>query len=215
MLAATSSVILAAGCASTGDHARRQADHQLEIGIRSEMDRYGELAAEEPALDIQAQDGVVTLKGSVHTEKDREMIDTMVRNTGGVVAVNDEIRVLYPPTGAASGYVPAPVYTALPPGVTVPAPVIITGPAAVPGEYPNSRVHAATQNDQALASRLVSQLGYDTVPAEWCQNVTITASAGNVFLTGYVDNEKEHHAIVSSMQHCPGVTAVYDQLQVR
>lgn len=215
-LAVATSMFLAAGCASNPSNKdRAAADRALEARIRVEMDHYGNLAAAEPALGIRALDGTVTITGSTRTEMDREMIDSMVRNTAGVVAVNDELEVMYPPTGLISGQPPAPVYTTIPSGISAPAPVVIPGPAAVPGEYPNPRVRAAHESDQPLAHRIVDQLVYDTVPAEWCQSVTITAAGGNVFLQGVVDNEKEHHAILSSVQHCQGVTAVYDQVEVR
>jgi osmotically-inducible protein OsmY len=179
------------------------------------LDRYGDLAAAEPGLSVSARDGTVTLSGPVQSEKDREMIDTLARNTAGVVAVNDQLRVMYPPTGVASPYGAAPVYMSPPPEGYPPAPVISTGPAAVPGEYPNRRVRATTAADEPLAHRMVDQLSYDTVPAEWCQNVTISITGGKVYLQGTVDNEEQHHAIVSSAQHCRNVTAVYDQLRVR
>lgn len=214
-LAITTSMLLVGGCASTSnERARRAADRALEDRIRTEMDRYGDLAATQPTLGIRARDGTVTLTGAARTERDREMIDSLVRNTAGVEAVNDQLRVIYAPTGLVSAP-PAPVYTTIPSEISPPAPVVVPGPAAVPGEYPNPRVRAAHESDRPLAHRLVDQLAYDTVPPEWCQRVTITAAGGDVFLQGAVDNEEAHHAILSSAQHCQGVTAVYDQIEVR
>jgi len=207
-------MLIVAGCA-TSNGSRAEADRALEANIRSQLDHYGDLAATEPSINIFARDGAVTLSGPVRTEKDREMIDSLIRNTGGVVAVNDKLQVMYPPTGAVTPYEPARVYTSPPPEGYPPAPVILTGPAATPGQYPNPRVRAASAADEPVAHRMVDQLSYDTVPAEWCQNVTITVSGGKVYLQGVVDNEEEHHAIVSSAQHCRNVKAVYDQLQVR
>jgi osmotically-inducible protein OsmY len=209
-----SSMLMVAGCA-TSNGSRAAADRALEASMRSELDRYGDLAATEPSLSICARDGTVTLSGPVRTEKDREMIDTLARNTGGVMAVNDQLQVLYPPTGVASPYGAAPVYMSPPPEGYPPAPVIATGPAAVPGEYPSPRIRATTAADEPLAHRMIDQLSYDTVPAEWCQNVTISITGGRVYLQGTVGNEEQHHAIVSSAQHCRGVTAVYDHLQLR
>ncbi len=211
-------VLLAAGCAyyHPGYQPRTDADRALENNIRIELSRYGELGADAQNIQVAARDGSVTLAGPVRSEKNREMIDTLVRNTSGVVAVNDQMTIGYSPTGAVPGpqYPPAPVYTTIPPGVN-PPPVVVPGPAAVPGQYPDQRVRPATADDTTLANRIVSQMRYDTVPAEWLQNVTITVTGGNVYVQGWVPSEDQHHAIIDSLQHCRGVVAIYDQTQVR
>ena len=214
------SVCLVAGCASPGPtsgQARAEADRALENHIRAELSHYGDLGADSPNIQIVARDGTVTLAGPVRSEKNREMMDSLVRNTAGVNAVNDQLLVTYAPTGIESPtqYPPAPVYTTIPAGVNPPSPVVVPGPAAIPGEYPNPRIRATTSADEPLAHRIVNQLRYDTVPPEWLQGVTVSVTGGNVYLQGLVDNEDQHHAIIASVQHCRGVVAIYDQTQLR
>ncbi|HWY75212.1 MAG TPA: BON domain-containing protein [Verrucomicrobiae bacterium] len=219
LLGLAGSVFLAAGCATTGPtqgQARAAADRSLENNIRNELSRYGELGEDAPNIQIVARDGSVTLAGPVRNEKHREMIDTLVRNTGGVAAVNDQLLVTYPPTGveAPSPYAPASVYTTIPPGAT-PPPVVVPGPAAIPGEYPNSRIRPLASTDKPLVHRIVDQLRDDTIPPEWLQSVTVSVTDGNVYMQGYVDNEQEHRTIVAAIQRCRGVVAIYDQTQLR
>lgn len=209
VLAVTSSMAFAVGCASPGE----RADRAMEKNIRAELDNYGQLAAAEPHLGINARDGNVTITGPVRTEQNREMIDSLVRNTTGVVAVNDQMQVLYPPTGAVMGQTPAPVYTTVPPDVTAPPPVIVTGP--VPGTPPNLRVVAADAADQPLAELIKAELRSDANASEWYQNVIITSQDGKVFLQGSVDSHNERDTLVGTLQRTPGITAIYDQLQVR
>src|SRR5947209_3742367 len=80
--------------------ARNPSDVAQETALRTELNRYGDLAAVSPNVQIYAQNGTVTLSGSVPNERDRQMIDALVRNSSGVVSVNDQLQVSYPPTGA-------------------------------------------------------------------------------------------------------------------
>jgi osmotically-inducible protein OsmY len=50
-----------------------------------------------PTLDISAQNGAIMLSGSVPTESQRQMIHSIARNTTGVLAVNDQMKVVPPP----------------------------------------------------------------------------------------------------------------------
>src|SRR5208282_3070570 len=108
---------------------------------------------------------------------------------------------------------PAPVYTTVPPDVTAPPPVIVTGP--VPGTPPNLRVVAADAADQPLAELIKAELRSDANASEWYQNVIITSQDGKVFLQGSVDSHNERDTLVGTLQRTPGITAIYDQLQVR
>lgn len=217
MLTLAVTMILVAGCGDLPtEQDRPSADQALERSVRAELDRHGNWAAREPKIGIRARDGIVTLTGSAGTATDRETIDTIVRNAPGVFGVNDKLELIYPPSGALAGRRPAPIYTNLPAGLSVPAPVTVSGPVgAVPREYPSPQVRAAGAADETLAHHIADQLIYDSVPAEWCQRVKMAAAGGNVFLQGMVSNEHERQAILSSVQNCQGVRAVYDQLEVQ
>ncbi len=210
-----SCLVLMAGCATT---ARNQSDVALEHHLQSELKNYGDLAANEPHVRFQAQDGVVTMTGYVRNERDRAMLDSMVRNTGGVVAVNDQLGVQYPPTGAATGYPspsPAPVYTNPPEVITPGAPVIAPGTTVVPGQYPNPQVHAASAADQAIASNVGQRLLQDGVSPLWLEDVNITVKGTAAYVLGTYTSEPEHQAIISSVRHAPGVSVVYDEMTPR
>jgi hypothetical protein len=141
----------------------------------------------------------------------------MVRNTSGVVAVNDQMQVTYPPTGGfapTGGYqepAPAPVYSET---QSVPAPVIREGAVIVVTAYPEMRLEAAANTDEPICRRLGEQLRFNSVPPEWLRGVTITVSGGAAYLRGAVAGQPQHDAIVSTVQHCRGVRVVYDRLQI-
>ncbi len=212
-----SSMFILAGCAyhrppvvyttpsgqvlSAGPDARTAADRALETGIRAELNQYGDLGTANPNVQLYAHNGTVTVSGPVRNERDRQLIETLVRNTPGVASVNDQLQVIYPPTGAVS----SPPYSAPPP--IYPAPVI-TNPSGVP------RVEAANVADESLARRAADELR-GAVPSDYLQNVTIRMNNGAAYVQGTVANQQQREAIDSALQHVSGVTAVYDQLQFR
>jgi osmotically-inducible protein OsmY len=154
LLLALPGLLLVAGCAEPGTpptyygetpvhgriSAQAAADRSLESRIRSDLGRYGELGTVAPNVGVSARQGYVTLTGTVPAEKDRQMIDACVRNTAGVVTVNDQLQVGYSPTGA-TGQSTAVYAPATPPTVEVATPpptpayseqrtVVATAPAA-------------------------------------------------------------------------------------
>ncbi len=76
-----------------------ETDRELENALRSQLNRYGDLATTTPNVQIYAQSGTVTLSGNVPSQRERDMIDSLVRDQTGVVAVNDQLQIAYPPTG--------------------------------------------------------------------------------------------------------------------
>jgi osmotically-inducible protein OsmY len=47
-------------------------------------------------VHIYVHEEIVTVGGEVRTEMDRERIDSLIRNTRGVLAVKDELKVTLP-----------------------------------------------------------------------------------------------------------------------
>jgi osmotically-inducible protein OsmY len=135
------------------------------------------------------------------------MIESLVRNTSGVVAVNDQLSVAYPPIGAV-GIAPR-VYT------TPPDYVVATSPAIVYQGNVSFTVEATTVADRNLGARIVDRLRADSNLAPLSTAINVSISDGRVYLRGTVDTEAQHLAIVSVVQHTYGVAAVYDQLVVR
>jgi len=202
------SVLLVAGCATTDR--RAAADRDLEASLRVEVNNYGDLAAAAPNVRFHSHYGAVTLAGPVPSERDRQMLVTMVRNTPGVVAVNDELHVAYPPTGVSS---PAPVYAGSAPDFT--APVVRVSPSTIaPGTVvvASPRVMASTREDEVVARRVTNQLNSESVPPVWLQNVTITVTGGNAYLQGTVNTQQQEDVIVDAARHAKGVKVVYDEI---
>ena len=183
------------------------ADRDLENNLRTQLNRYGDLATTTPDVHIYSQSGTVTLTGTVPSQRERDMIESLVRNQSGVVAVNDQLQVGYPPTGVVNA--PVRVYT------TPPDYVVGTAPAIVYSGNLNLTVQAATVADRNLGQRLVDRLRSDPTLTPLSSNISISVNDGRVYLRGTVDTEEQHLSIVSVVQHTYGVTAVYDQLTVR
>ena len=182
-------------------------DRDLEHALRSQLTRYGDLATTTPNVQIYAQNGTVTLSGTVPSQRERDMIDSLVRDQTGVVAVNDQLQIAYPPTGVVNS--PARVYSTTPQYVANSAPAIV-----YTGNF-NMTVQAATVGDRNLGERVVQRLRTDPVLTPLNSSLSISVSDGRVYLRGAVDTEEQHLSIVSVVQHTYGVTAVYDQLTVR
>ena len=184
-----------------------EADRDMEQDIRSQLNRYGDLATTTPNVQVYSQSGTVTLSGTVPSQRERDMIESLVRNQPGVVAVNDQLQVAYPPTGYVNGA--ARVYT------TPPDYVVGNAPAIVYSGNLNVTVQATTLPDRNLGARVVDRLRADGNLAPLATTISVSVNDGRVWLRGTVDTEAQHLAIVSLVQHTYGVNAVYDQLTVR
>jgi osmotically-inducible protein OsmY len=187
-----------------------EADRELENNLRTQLNRYGDLATTTPDVQIYAQSGTVTLTGNVPSQREREMIESLVRNQTGVVAVNDQLQVGYTPTGSVNA--PVRVYTTPPDYPIGSAPAVI-----YPGNSGtvNVTVQAGTIADRNVAQRIVDRLRSDPVLAPLTSTINVAVNNGRVYLRGTADTEEQHLSIVSVVQHTYGVNAVYDQLTVR
>jgi osmotically-inducible protein OsmY len=187
--------------------AQVEADRSLENSLRAQLNHYGDLAAVSPGIQIYAQSGTVTLTGAVPSPRERDMIDSLVRDNAGVVAVNDQLQINYPPTGAVGG--PVRVYT------TPPDYVVSSAPALVYSRNLTFSIQGSSLSDRNLGHRIAERLRANAVVAPLATTISISVSDGRVYLRGTVDSEEQHLSIVSMVQHTYGVTAVYDQLVVR
>src|SRR5215475_5291400 len=186
MLAIGALLLFAGGCASpyreasypgqviSSPYYRRYADDRaLETTLRSELNRYGDLSSVAPNIQISAQNGTVTLTGPVPSERERQMMDALIRNTPGVVAVNDQTQLTYPPTSTYGR--PARIYTApaigvLPPNQTIPA------------ENVSLKVQPTTSADRSLADRLADRLRTEAPLTTLPETVTATVTGTVVYL---------------------------------
>jgi osmotically-inducible protein OsmY len=224
---ALSSLLLAAGCAYEqrygynsswhGSEAMvrpNAADRSLEESVRYQIGRYGELAAVAPDVQITCRDGTVTLSGSIPNERDKQMMDACVRNTSGVLSVDNQLAVIYPPT---STYNQSTVYTPAPPPTTVyaapPPPVVRTGPIEI--DTLNVHVQASTEADRDCAQRVIETVRADPAFANQSPTVTVTINGGRAFIYGTADNRPQRRAIVNAVKRVPGVVEVRDDIRLR
>jgi osmotically-inducible protein OsmY len=200
-------IVASALCASLSSASdTHDADHALESGLRATLN--------EKHVHIHVHKGIVTLEGRVPTEADRQRLETMVRNTPGVVAVKDELKVNLPSPGAYGTPPSVPVYATPPPEIAPTAPVVtMPAPVIVP-EYPKLKVQAWTDEDQPTANRIARQMRADAVPTAGFDNVVVTARNGTVSVKGSVDSQSEHDAIIAAIQRAGGISSIYDQLLI-
>jgi osmotically-inducible protein OsmY len=184
-----------------------EADRDLEDNLRSQLSRYGDLATTTPDVHIYSQVGTVTLTGTVPSHRERDMIESLVKNQTGVLAVDDRLQVGYSPTGPVNA--PVRVYA------TPPDCVVGAVPAVMYSGNLSITVLANTVADRNVGQRVADRLRADVVLAPLASNISVGVNNGAVGLRGTVDTEEQHLSIVSVVQHTYGVIAVNDQLAVR
>jgi len=144
-------------------------------------------------IRVMVQGGRVTLNGNIGSEQDRQVVDEVVRNTPGVVAVTDQMQIATQPTGrvqeSSRVYQPS-------------------------GENFTLHVQGLNDADRDLAQRILE--GVQTQPPAnrtW-PGVTINVSGGRVTLQGTVQSYEQKRAIVESVQRAAGANNVVDEIRV-
>ena len=231
---ALSSIIFAAGCAyeqrygytygSSSLHGSEvivrpnAADRSLEQSVRYQIGRYGELAAAVPDVQITCRDGAVTLNGSVPNERDREMMEACVRNTSGVLSVDNRLAVIYPATGS---YNQSTVYTPPPPASpstiyatpAAPSPVTSAGPIGI--DTLNVQVQTSTDADRDCAQRVIDTVRADPAFTGQTPTVTVSLNGGRAYIYGTADSRAQRRAIVEAVKRVPGVVEVREDIRIR
>lgn len=199
--------------------AERAANRSLEDSCRYQINRYGDLAVASPNVQITCRGGAVTLSGSVPNERDREMMDACVRNTSGVLTVDDQLAVSYPPpTGAdnqSTVYTPPSPTTVYSPAPSSPpaAPAVAAGPVGI-GTL-NVQVQASTGADRDCAQRVIDIVRSDPAFTSEAPMVTVSLSAGRAFIYGTAESRAQRRAIVEAVKRVPGVVDVRDDIRIR
>lgn len=213
-LAATALAVLVGGCTHPGYNGNRasyygQADQDrvLETSLRSRLSQYGALGPAAANVTISAQQGTVTLSGPVASEQDRQLIDSLARNTPGVAKVIDQMQPGLAPTSTPGQ----------PPRVYVVPPIEVRTPAggAVVTSAPGIKIQPSSSQDRYLADRVGDALRSGAIPLVASDEITATVNNSVVYLDGTVSGDAEREAIRSILQRTSGITAVYDRLQVR
>jgi len=86
----------------TSQFQSRGSDQTLVIQVQSTLNKDVSLATIAPRIEVTAQNGTVTLSGSVPSDQDKQRIEAMVKGTAGVVSVNNQLQVSLQPTSERS-----------------------------------------------------------------------------------------------------------------
>jgi osmotically-inducible protein OsmY len=149
-------------------------------------------------INVSARDGVVTLKGHVLNESERQLALTLARNTDGVKQVVDQLDVqvagpppVGPPTGGTPGAAPTTGTTA--PASSAPAPIAASDDA---------RITTSIQSTYFIDDRIKGR------------HITVTSNAGVVTLQGEIADETERAEALLLARTTEGVKRVEDNLTV-
>lgn len=173
-------------------------DQELVRSVRHEFDRYGDLSGVLPNLAIRAHEGAVTLMGSVPNAQQKEMIAALVKNTPGVVSVNNLLHVSgagepLEPTGRSS----------------------TGGNLSSPNDYFNLHVQGLTEDDRQIGQQILSGLRTDSVLASSVPKVNIYVADGKVTLRGIVQTEEQRRTILDTVRQATGVSDIENELKVQ
>jgi hyperosmotically inducible periplasmic protein len=163
-------------------------DSSLASRVREALRNQPTLANVTPNVQVTENNGTVTLTGSVPTEEDRNLIESVIKNTVGVTAINDGLTIAPSATGRR---------------------------ATVPGDIFNLHVQGLSAPDRTLAQRILDGLRTDSMLGNLLPSVDIQVAGGKVTLQGTVQTEQQKQAILSAVQRAAGVDNVQDELQVQ
>jgi osmotically-inducible protein OsmY len=168
-----------------------QTDRVLANRVRQAIKEQPQVAAYAPNLGINADSGVVTLTGTVASERDRDLIEHVAENTPGVQGLIDRIDAPLTPTGRPESRV-----------------------YADSGEFFNLNVRGLSESDRVLAQRILQDVRTDAALSTSLPVVNMNVSDGKVTLRGNVQSEEQRRAVVSAVRRAAGAENVYDDLKV-
>ena len=183
---------------ATASRLQQIADDNLVASVRREFNRYGELAALSPNVEIAAHNGVVTVSGRVPTDREKDMIASLLKDTPGVVQVNNLLVASTPVTAAV-------------PPTGVETSRVYPKPS---GDIFNLHLQDVTDTDMVIAQRVVEALRNDTSLRSPAPRVDIFVANGKVTLQGDVASEQQREKILSIARGAAGVNNVRDDLRV-
>src|ERR1051325_5429111 len=184
----------------TAAELQRRADDDLAAAVRSEFGKYGDLSALSQNVNVDADKGTVTLTGSVPSTREKEMLGALVKNTPGVVHVNNRLQ----PNG--------PVTTAVYPTGDVGTTRVYQNPS---GDIFNLHLQGMTEADLMVGQRILEDLRADPSLRYPAPRVDIYVVNGKVTLKGTVPSDEQRRAIASVARSAAGVDNVRDDLRVQ
>ena len=185
--------------AVTASEIQNASDQELATSVRHQFDRYGDLSGLSPNIHIVANNGTVTLTGTVPAEKDRQMIDALVRNSPGVVRLNNSLHVDDPRAGytAPTGTESSRMYSASTPDMI------------------NLHVQTLSDRDWELAQGILASLRTGTTPGDTFAPVHIYVADGKALVKGKVSSELQRQTILGAVQRAAGTGNVQSELVVQ
>jgi osmotically-inducible protein OsmY len=139
------------------------------------------------AVDVLAENGVVTLRGSVASDAARQRAEEMARSVAGVSSVNNQLEV-----------------------ATAAKPVSADKPAPTTGTAERDR---EMHQPAWITTKIQAQYFVDPDITPWNIDVT-TVTGGVVTLEGEVDSQDDRAEAVRIARETEGVTRVVDRLRV-
>jgi osmotically-inducible protein OsmY len=161
-------------------------DTALTTAVQAKF--YAEELTRGRVIDVSAENGVVTLRGTVPTEAARQQAVQLARSVEGVTSVTDQLQVHDDTTAEARRAEPS----------------AATGTAG----------RDTNRADPAwIATKIQAQYFVDPDIKPWAIDVT-TVSGGAVTLEGMVDSAEDKAKAVRIARETDGVTRVEDRLRV-
>jgi len=164
-------------------------DSWIETSVRARF--YGDDSVRGRNVSVDANGGVVTLRGMVENETARQQAVTLARGVEGVTSVNDELQV-----GAA------------PPSTTAEA-----GPRAEGTDLVGTAGRDSERAPAWITTKIQAQYFVNPEIKPWNIDVT-TNSEGVVMLEGVVEEAADKTEAVRIARETDGVTRVEDRLRV-
>lgn len=88
---------------TAGQEGLSESDRTLTTQVQGLLKNEGTVAVIAPNIQIMAQNGTVTLSGSVKSDQEKQRMESTVRSIPGVVSVNNRLQVSLQPTSEPSG----------------------------------------------------------------------------------------------------------------
>jgi osmotically-inducible protein OsmY len=88
---------------TAGQEGPSESDRTLTTQVQALLKNEGTVAVIAPNLQIMAQNGTVTLSGSVKSDQEKQRMESTIRSISGVVSVNNQLQVSLQPASDPSG----------------------------------------------------------------------------------------------------------------
>lgn len=164
-------------------------DSWIETSVQSRF--YGDDAVRGRTVSVDANGGVVTLRGTVENESARQQAVTLARGVEGVTSVNDELQV----------------------GATPASTMAEAGPRAEPADTIGTVGRETERTPVWITTKIQAQYFINPEIKPWNIDVT-TNSEGVVVLEGAVEEAADKTEAVRIARETDGVTRVEDRLRI-